>query len=176
MTLRHAISGLILIAFLLWAGCATPPRHRKVSLKGIPTYTLERSDWDTSAKCMVYPPFGSSKHSALTAHLKQALQNAGYGVIEIAANLNSEKRSRVDKIVMLKWLKNRHCYYEGKKIYDFMAIFSVEDQRQLPTQDPNRRYFKVMARKKGNPPYKRLARNLLNLDSFRSSLQHGISK
>ena len=171
-------SGFMSILLLL-AGCATSPRPtpEPIVLSDIPVYACSRTNWDTSAQCMIYPMLGCEEHTevnALSAQLEIVLKEQGYGIVKMDTYMSTEKRLSVDKIITPQSYNSRSRTIKGTNVWDIMAVYSVQDRETIPFDEKNhseRRYFQVWGRGEKDLPYRTVAENLLSIDAFRRALE-----
>lgn len=207
---------LVLCIVFVFAGCATRrvSTTKQIVLSDMPVYKGSKTNWDTSANCMIYPMFNANKkqvdnlspkvqransqvkkallqHGVLdqyevlgqsgvnliNASLKNLLQQQGYGIVEMDTYMPSSKRNKVNKIIIPMTYSTRSCVLNGTNIWDIMAIYSVQEGPKIPFDSekiPPRQYFQIWARGDGELPYSKIAENLMQVDTFRLSLQEEI--
>ena len=163
---------------LLSTGCVTRrPPPKPPELSEIPVHSCSRTNWSTSAKCMIYPMFGNEGHAGIGSFIRQmaaTLRSEGYSVVWMDTYMTEQKRQSVDKILRPESQWQRSRTLGGKRVWDLMVIMSVEDRPDRPLApgtQPRKRYFQAWGRRPGAMPFREVAEDFLRMEPFRMALE-----
>jgi len=169
---------LVFVVTIFMSGCAT---HRSIPkpivLSSMPVYNNTRTNWNTSANCMVYPMPGKempANAGGVSESVKTILQENGYKVVEMDTHMSIDKRDSVDKIIIPVSHSSRNRVIKGTNIWDTVTIYSIQNTSELslnPDEKVNSRYFQVWARNEEYMPYRQSSENLMKIDAFRAALE-----
>ncbi|MEN8149809.1 MAG: hypothetical protein ABFS86_08295 [Planctomycetota bacterium] len=150
-------------------------------LAPLPVYPLTRGDWDTSARCAVYPVFQAEQHPLSVGFIlamHRGLRKAGYGTVSLPGKgyMRLDRLRAVDRILRPSRFTFRQTILADRRIA-IDAHLLVE--LWTPGGIGEKRLFEVWARDIAEGTeyttfdvlHGKLVKNLLNLDSLRGALE-----
>ena len=189
---------ILIICIIASSSCATYPKIAE--LEPIPQYGPERTDWDTSAKCVVMQSssakmadanmaqiyqqsYGGQVRNFVHANSTQAaclqmvrlLEDRGYTIVpEETGYLTRAERKAVDKVISVNNCFSNYIYGSDgtcTQAQIAVSVYDIEQGKTVATASARSRVFgEKKEPAKHDQAMEQAIKNLLTLESFRSTL------